>query len=250
MKVHLTTKIKKLISFLNCLIIFQRRKIKAPILFDIGAREGVLQPWRLLAEFGCIKVYGFEPDSAEIENLNRQNKFQNNLPFALGDEERKSNFYITSSPACSSLLIPNVDLIRKYPNAHHFQVKRIETVQTKRLEKVVKDKSLPHPEFLKIDVQGYEYNVLKGAGELLTSSVLCIELEAHLKQLYCEQKTLFEIIKYLEGFNFVLCDFRKQGNFGDEIVEANCFFIKKDNALSQDQQEKIRFWKIANNMQK
>lgn len=222
--------------------------MKSPVLFDIGARGGILQPWRLLAKFGYIKIFGFEPDSEEIDNLNRRNKFQINFPFALGDEEKESSFYITSSPPCSSLLVPNIDLIKKYPNAHHFQVKRIETVQIKRLEKIVNEKRLPHPEFLKIDVQGFEYNVLKGAGKLLTSSVLCIELESQLEQIYCGQKTFFEIIQYLGRFNFVLCDFRKHATFGDELVEANCFFIKKSNTLSQDQHEKIRFWKVANNI--
>ncbi len=222
--------------------------MKSPILFDIGARGGILQPWRLLAKFGYVKLFGFEPDSGEIEKLNRNNKFQKNLPFALGDEEIEAKFYITSSPPCSSLLVPNIELLRRYSNAHHFQVKQVGTVQTKRLENLVKEKGLPLPEFLKIDVQGFEYNVLKGAGKLLVSSILCIELEAQLKQIYCGQKTFFEIIQYLEKYNFALCDFRKQANFGDELVEANCFFIKKDNTLSQDQQKKIRFWKAANNI--
>ena len=90
---------------------------------------------------------------------------------------------------------------------------------------MVHDGLVTTPSYLRIDAQGYEYNILKRAQHLLIKSVLCIELEAHLLELYVGQKTFPQIKSYLKDFDFILCDFRPQGSFGGEIVEANCFFV-------------------------
>jgi len=241
-------RVKKLMRLIDCMIFFAKRKMKAPVLIDIGARGGMLQPWRSLAALGLIRGFGFEADTVEANLLNSKYSFIKILPFALGDKEKETKFFITRSPDCSSCLMPNFKILDRYPNSHHFQIDRIETTSTNKLEKLVHDGLVPAPTYLKIDAQGYEYNILKGAEHLLIDSVLCIELEAHLLELYLGQKTLSQIKSYLEDFDFILCDFRQQGSFGGEIVEANCFFIKKNNVLDQDQINHIHLWERANNI--
>ena len=49
---------------------------------------------------------------------------------------------------------------------------------------------------------------------------------AQYKQIYKEQKLIFEIIPFLNSKGFKLRDIKHQGPFGDELVEANVFFTR------------------------
>lgn len=250
MNKHLLSKSSKLFCLADCLIYAAKKKFTAPVILDIGARGGLPQPWRSMARYGLVKAFGFEPDGKETSLLNKRYSFTKIIPFALGGDEKETEFFITNSPCCSSFLKPNLEILERYPISEHFQLKRVEKVRIRKLENLVHDGLIPPPKYLKIDVQGYEYEVLKGAGELLHSSVLCIELEAHFIELYLGEKTFVEVKSYLEEFDFILCDLRPQGEFGGEIVEADCFFIKNNKILSQDKKNYIKFWKKANKITK
>jgi FkbM family methyltransferase len=172
------------------------------------------------------------------------------LPFALGDEEMEVPFYITESDSCSSCLKPNFKVLDQYHLEREFSVKRIAKIHTRRLDNLVREKISPTPDYLKIDVQGFEYNILKGAEKSLSASILAIELETHLKQLYENQHTFFDIVRYLGELGFILCSFRPQSQkkFAGEIVEANCFFIKKDISQKQKDIRKRPLWMKANSI--
>ena len=62
-------------------------------------------------------------------------------------------------------------------------------------------KNLKKPIFLKIDVQGYELEVLKGAS---LNEIKYIYLEASYIQLYKKQPLIDDIIRYLSSKNFKL----------------------------------------------
>jgi FkbM family methyltransferase len=132
-----------------------RKKLRAPVILDIGARGGLTQPWRSMARCGLVKVFGFEPDAKEASLLNQKYSFSEIMPFALGGEEKETEFYITNSPSCSSFLKPNLEILESYPISRHFQLKSVAKVRIRRLETLVKDGLIPSPKYLKIDVQGY-----------------------------------------------------------------------------------------------
>jgi FkbM family methyltransferase len=245
MDINIFARLNKLIVSAKCLLHTINNKSESPILLDIGARGGVTQPWRLLARFGFVNVIGFEPDNQEVKRLNLKYPFIEILRVALGEEDLEVPFYITVSDSCSSCLKPNFKVLDQYHLDQEFRVKQITKIHTKRLDDLVKEKILPMPDYLKIDVQGFEYNILKGAENSLSTSILAIELETHLKQLYENQHTFFDIIRYLGEFGFILCDFKPQGQrkFAGEIVEANCFFIKKDTKEKIDMRKKALWMK-------
>lgn len=70
------------------------------------------------------------------------------------------------------------------------------------------------------------------------------------KQLYENQHTFFDIVRYLDELGFILCGFKPQGQkkFAGEIVEANCFFIKKDISQKQMDMAKRPLWMKANSI--
>ena len=135
---------------------------KAKTLIDVGSNKG---QFGLLTRkfFPDIKIHSFEP---QIEELNIQKKIlgSNNINyynFALGSEEKISNLYITERKDSSSLLKPIETNSKKY------LAKEIRKISVKRLDKLTGLKNIKRPSILKLDVQGFELEVLKGSSEIL-----------------------------------------------------------------------------------
>jgi hypothetical protein len=77
---------------------------------------------------------------------------------------------------------------------------------------------------LKIDAQGAEYPILKGAEKLLSGSCIGLHLELFVIPLYKGIKLLDEVKGYLRGFGFeLLKKFPAHGSFDSQ---HDCLFLK------------------------
>jgi FkbM family methyltransferase len=91
---------------------------------------------------------------------------------------------------------------------------------------------------LKIDVQGFEYNVLESGPSLSNGLVDFIFIEIILINKYVGQKTYTDLLQLLINYGFVLLDFRpflKQnknqllyGNSFGQYTEADVIYVHKD----------------------
>ena len=134
---------------------------KGDIVIDIGANIGyyTLMFAKLVGDTG--KIYAFEPDPKNFSILekNIQVNGYNNIILekkAVSNKLGKSTFYVSENSAGSSMHKPNnvvdqiyVDLITL---DNYFEVNSIT------------------PDFIKIDIEGYELNALKGMESILQSS--------------------------------------------------------------------------------
>jgi len=111
---------------------------------------------------------------------------------------------ILKKPSHSSALEPNYDLINRYPLRHPegFELDTKVTVDACRLDEL----NLEAKDFMKIDVQGYELKVLKGAESSL-QDFLGVEVEIEFFEMYRNQCTFGEITEYLLENNFEFIDF-------------------------------------------
>lgn len=125
---------------------------------DIGCHKGEILD-KMLTFSVNGKHYGFEPIPYLYEDLEK--KYDTNvsiLPYALSDKTEKSNFKIVKNSLGYSGL-----KTRKY-NVKNPIIKNIE-VDVKTLDTILsKDYKI---DFVKIDVEGAEYNVIKGGFNLL-----------------------------------------------------------------------------------
>lgn len=174
--------------------------------FDVGARGGLHKRWR-----NCIASVvgiGFDADEKECERLNKQGTGIYYLPYALGAEQgARAELYITASPGSSSLLEPNMDFVEQFPYGDAMAVQRKVPVILTTLDSVCADRDI-RPDVLKLDIQGGELAVLKGARDIL-SSVLLIESEVEFNPQYKKGPLFGDMDRYLRERGWQLLGLRR-----------------------------------------
>lgn len=214
------------------------------VFLDVGAMEGPQLPqFKYLARHNLVTYVGIEPQASECEKLRHMFPQGIFLEEAVGNIEGEVPLHLTVSPACISVLEPNMDVLKDYPISTCFGVNGQSKVNVTTIQKLVQDGRMPSPDFIKCDAQGYDYEVLEGCGDVLKTA-LGIEVECQFKQIYKNQKTFFEVKRLLESYGFILRDLKHQGAFEYEVVEVNAFFSKRPH-LAGDQLQKIKLWEFA-----
>jgi FkbM family methyltransferase len=179
---------------------------EGPIVFEIGTNDGTDTKEILKYCRGDFRYFAFEPDPRTADVVRALE-----LPIvfteaAVTNVEGKAKFYQfydkvndsdTGAMGPSSLYEP-------LPYEHwlpHLSHKEVE-VDTIVLDKFCEESKVCHIDFLWIDAQGAEYNILDGGKEILKNTGW-IFLEAMKNAQYKEQKTREYLVEKLSGFEIV-----------------------------------------------
>ena len=94
--------------------LFARRRLRGtrPVLYDIGARDGLQKKWHLLARAGVVDAVLFEPDTAEAQRLRDRGVPARVVEKALGDKRRAATLHLYRNPTLSSVRKVNPRLLR------------------------------------------------------------------------------------------------------------------------------------------
>ena len=182
-----------------------QRAIPTVQVVDIGAMDAGQERYHPLLKSGVAQVTGFEPNPAEYARLKERQGPYRYLPVFLGNG-KPATFHRTRYPGCSSLLPPDPNVIDLFTTigcsdpAGNFHVQSTETVETVRLDDL--DPGLT-PDFLKIDVQGYELEIMRHGTKTLSNTVV-IECEVEFLALYRQQPLFGDIQCFLRDQGFVL----------------------------------------------
>ena len=99
--------------------------------------------------------------------------------------------------------------------------------KTSSLDELVKKEKIPSPDFVKIDTQGSELDILKGSKESISQCSL-IYLECPIVEYNLNAPSLKEYIDHLNSINFVpydICEIHKIDNI---LIQIDILFIRKD----------------------
>jgi FkbM family methyltransferase len=171
---------------------------------DVGANEG--QYARRLRELGFDgRIVSFEPGASAHKRLQqsaRRDAFWTVAPReALGNQEGQICLNVASNGGLSSSVLPMLGAHKRAaPDAAYFGS---EMVPIARLDRVASELlAQAHNIFLKVDVQGYELEVLQGAAELLPR-IVGAQLELSFVPLYEGQALFHPLIDYMleRGFS-------------------------------------------------
>lgn len=157
--------------------------------FDVGANMGNrITP---VLELGA-NVVAVEPQ--EFCRVILKKKFGNKIklvPFGLGEKEEIKEFYIADASTISSFSTEWIESVKKDRFKEH-NWNTVQKVQMTTLDKLISKYGLP--DFIKIDVEGYELEVLKG----LTKTIPCISYEYTTPE---QTHKAIACIDYLQGIS-------------------------------------------------
>ena len=163
-----------------------------------------------------LAVVGFEPDAEEARRLQREVvppvKSWTQLPYGLGERDGCGTLHLCRSRGNSSFYIPNRTFLDRFPDAERFDVVRTEVVTVRSLDSLLEDLAvtMPRPiDFIKIDTQGFELNILRGAKATLINHVVGLQLEVGFARLYESQPVFREVDAFLTECGFRLFKLRR-----------------------------------------
>lgn len=177
--------------------------IEPGVVYDIGANRGQFAS-ACSAFFPHSQVVAFEALPELAERLASTFKGYRNVRVigaALGSKPERRGFYVNEYSASSSFLPLSRHHVAHF--AHAVRTKRIE-LDIVPLDEIVAANTLPPPDLLKLDIQGFELEVLKGAERALAAARHVL-LETSFRPMYEGEPLFAESYRYLvdRGFVFV-----------------------------------------------
>jgi FkbM family methyltransferase len=126
--------------------------------FDVGAHRGEIAR-HFAGIFPSATIYAFEPVAALFGQLQRSTANEARIrpfPLAMGREPGAASIHLGEGPATNSSILHQVS-----------DTGRTETIQIESLSNFAEKENIGTIDFLKIDTEGYELEVLAGAEPLL-----------------------------------------------------------------------------------
>jgi FkbM family methyltransferase len=190
------------------------------VVFDVGAASG---EWSRMAAriWPAAHLFGFEPNSADEPALRRAAlevpRFEYRRCF-LG-AQRKT---VTFAPAGAG----TTALVEAPAGGSG------ERAEVLVLDELVGGGELPAPDFLKLDVQGYELEVLRGANETLRACQ-AVMAEVNLFRYAPGTPLADEVIAFLRDRGFVLYDVAGvvRRPLDDALGQMDLVFVREDHPL-------------------
>jgi FkbM family methyltransferase len=197
--------------------------------FDVGANTGQYRNFlrRRCGYEGLI--VSIEPARSTFEALERNAEHDKTcltLNCALGSHNEERELNIMRDTHFNSFLKPQQTDICKSDIQN--VVERVETVTVRRLDSLIKELAKQHDlsrVYLKIDTQGHDLEVLKGAGEEI-NNVMALQTEISVKPLYSGMPTLLESITELSKLGFELTGlFPVTRDIFHRVIEFDCVAV-------------------------
>jgi|TARA_B110000967_G_C18863097_1_gene551153 FkbM family methyltransferase len=192
-----------------------KKGVKINTIYDIGAFHG---EWSSFLNKTSLKkriFYLFEANEKH-ENVIKSKGFIYFIG-VLSDKIKKVKFYTKNHTGDSYFL--------EQTNMYESNIKpKIKTTTT--IDKIIKHQKFKLPDFIKIDTQGSEIDILKGAKNTLSKCNL-IFLECPIVEYNLNSPNLNEYVEYLNSINFVPFDICEIHYIDNILVQIDILFIKK-----------------------
>jgi FkbM family methyltransferase len=204
------------------------RSLDIKVIYDIGAHVGT---WSLLAKaiYPSAEIHGFEP------MLQHRGEFLTNFAdmkdvvlhsVALGSTNAAATFHVANSVSSSSVL-PLAEA------ADGFGLKEVGqfSVELHRLDDYRATHRMKLPDMIKLDVQGYELEALRGGEQCLRAAQAAL-MEVSFVEIYRGQPLFADVVRYMADVGFQLHAFSIATPLGRSLVQTDVLFLARTCALA------------------
>tara|TARA_S200000501_G_C20835520_1_gene749162 strand:+ start:769 stop:1572 length:804 start_codon:yes stop_codon:yes gene_type:complete len=206
-----------------------------PVIFDVGANRGESID-EFKKYFPNAIFYCFEPNKSAKELLIKKYKNQKEINlnfFGLGSKNEEKEFISYKSSGHSSFVELNSDTLFINSRAKSFNSKPEDYINTtykqeiKTLDFYCEKNNIKNIDILKIDVQGYEMDVLLGSKKMIQSNLIdLIEVEIVFSEVYKKTNNICDIENLLIPYGYKIFSTNTYGNlYTDYIWQTDLTYI-------------------------
>jgi hypothetical protein len=224
--------------------VFQHRDLLShpPVLIDIGASGSIHKQWQQIAKYAvCI---AFDADDRDMDYINDKAKNFRQLhiinKIVTDNNEPEADFYLTSSPYCSSLLKPDSKGLAQWRFAPLFSIDKIVKLPAISLKKTLADLNIEYVDWFKSDSQGLDTRLFKNI-EQMQSAALIADFEPGFIDAYTGEDKIKDLLGYMETMPFWLSRFVTGQNqrCSAQSLTSDFNFVEIEQLLNRTQSSPI-----------
>jgi FkbM family methyltransferase len=198
------------------------------LVLDVGANRG--QITSELRSFYKGPIISFEPVSSTFAVLKQAASHDNNwflFNYALGNESKEQYINTYENSELDSLLKAEKNSVERFRADLERPVK--ELIKIRRLDDIVSEMPFDiHTRkiFMKMDTQGYDLEVFKGATSIY-KNLVALQAELSHEPLYVDMPHWTESIDLFEKAGFSLAGLFPLYRVNFQYIESDCLMVKK-----------------------
>jgi FkbM family methyltransferase len=198
------------------------RRLSPSYVVDVGANRGqfALTVLRATPRAQIVSIEPIPQDAATFRDIFGPIPDVELVECALGSSGGSAVLYMSAASDSSSLLELGALQEAVFPGTG--EVSTI-VVPVTTLDEVLNGRVLPTDSLLKIDVQGFELEVLRGAQQRL-GDFRWILVEVSFLQLYRNQSLAHEVFAYLQPMGFAIVDIGEPVRIAGRTVQLDVLF--------------------------
>ena len=210
---------------------------EAPLILDAGAHIG-LAAMRYRELFPRAKIHCFEPFPESYAALKDAVGALSPIEIhnvALAAAEGQAEFSVNRNSATNSLLASD-DGAEIYWRSDAPKTTGTLTVPTKTLDGFAREHSVSRIDILKMDVQGGEYDVLKGASELLNRQAIgLIYMELITAPTYVGQHRIRDYLELFDAVGYEVFDLYNFGRSEGRLLQTDVIVVSPETLARYEQ---------------